>query len=332
MLRSPSSSPSFISNIMSVFKQQKYHTKEDRLVAEWTAQQNFRFPPPLMSDDTDVDAEVFLSERFRVIHEDPRPNTLLYLLLSQYNPWLDCEMTREKRVHLKPHLGEVSCAVLASASSSSSSSSSATPAPAAAFRNETTIDIANLYLWPLLHSRADEVVACRTFADWRRLFARTITLAFPDYNEWVAMTTAKPSAFVSVSDRMMIMSFLKTLNPARTLYLLTTRAGFWPYGPSSSSSSSHVAADGIGTRAHWWSLSLSLSLSLSSSVSTPHTTTGLCSIKPKIKEYDDATEIEWLVRADFLKKMKRVHLYFVSSASAAAASSAALFVYDSDSD
>ena len=47
---------------------------------------------------------------------------------------------------------------------------------------------------------------------------------------------------------------------------------------------------------------------------------------------DDATEIEWLVRADFLKKMKRVHLYFVSSASAAAASSAASFVYDSDSD
>ena len=325
MLRSPSwsssSSSSFISNIMSSFKQQIYKTEEDRLVALWTAQHNFRFPPPLMSDDTDVAAEVFLSERFRVIHEDPRPNTLLYLLLSQYNPWLDCEMTREKRVYLKPHLGEVSCAVLASASASSSSS--ATPAPAA-FRNETTIDIANLYLWPLLHSRADEVIACRTFADWRRLFARTITLAFPDYNEWVAMTTAKPSAFVSVSERKMIMSFLKTLNPARTLYLLTTRAGFWPYGPSSSSSSSHAAADGIGTRAHWWSLSLSLS----SSVSTPYTTTGLCSIKPKIKEYDDATEIEWLVRADFLKKMKRVHLYFVSSASAAAAA----FVYDSDSD
>jgi hypothetical protein len=288
---------------MSVFKQQIYKTEEDRLVAVWTAQHNFRFPPPLMSDDTDVAAEVFLSERFRVIHEDPRPNTLLYLLLSQYNPWLDCEMTREKRVHLKPHLGEVSCAVSAS-----------TAAAAAAFRNETTIDIANLYLWPLLHSRADEVIACRTFADWRRLFARTITLAFPDYNEWVAMTTTKPSAFVSVSDRMMIMSFLKTLNPARILYLLTTRAGFWPYGPSS-----HAEAD---TRAHRWSLSLSLSLS--SSVSTSHTTTGLCSIKPKIKEYDDATEIEWLVRADFLKKMKRVHLYIASSAAA--------LVYDSDNE
>jgi hypothetical protein len=301
---------------MSGFKQQIYKTDEERIIAEWTTQHNFRFPPPLMSDDTDVAAEVFQSERFRVIHEEPRPNTLLYILLSQYNPWLDCEMTRRKRAHLKPHIGEVSCAVLASAAS---------PAPAAAasaFRNETIIDIANLYLWPLLHSRADEVVACRTFADWRRLFAQTITIAFPDYNDWVGMTTTKPSAFVSVSERKMFISFLKILNPARTLYLLTTRAGFWPYGPSSS------AADGSGARTHRWSLSLSLS----GSVSTHHTTTGLCSIKPKLKEYDDATEIEWLVRADFLKKMKRVHLYFVSSASAATAAASAGFVYDADSD
>jgi hypothetical protein len=314
MLHSPSFKET-LSNMMSGFKQQIYKTDEERIVAEWTAQHNFRFPPPLMSDDTDVAAEVFVSERFRVIHEEPRPNTLLYLLLSQYNPWLDCEMTREKRAHLKPHLGEVSCAVLASASSSAAPTSTAAAA-AAAFRNETMIDIANLYLWPLLHSRADEVVACRTFADWRRLFARTITLAFPDYNKWVDIATAKPSAFVSISERKMTMSFLKTLNPARTLYLLTTRAGFWPYGPSS-----HAEAD---TRAHRWSLSLSLSLSLSSSVSTSHTTTGLCSIKQKIKEYNDTTEIEWLVRADFLKKMKRVHLYIVSSAAG--------FVYDSDND
>jgi hypothetical protein len=57
-------------------------------------------------------------------------------------------------------------------------------------------------------------------------------------------------------------------------------------------------------------LSLSLSLSLSSSVSTPNPISGLCSIKQKIKEYDDTTEIEWLVRPDFLRKMKRVHMYF----------------------
>ena len=305
MLRSPSwsssssssssSSPTFketLSAVMSGFKQQIqiYKTDEERIVTEWTARNNFRFPPPLMSDDT---ASVSVSERFRTIHEEPRPNTLLYLLLSQYNPWLDCEMTREKRAYLKPNVGEVYCAVSACSS--------------------TVIDIANLYLWPLLHSRADEVIACRTFADWRHLFGQTITLAFPDYNEWVSKTT-RPSAFVSVSERNRLTTILKILNPARVLYLLTTRAGFWPYGPSSSSS---------------WSLSLSLS----SSVSAPHTTTGLCSIKQKIKEYDDTTEIDWLVRADFLKKMKRVHLYFVLSASAATMSSAGGGLgYDMDSD
>ena len=309
MLRSPSwsssSSPSFketLSAMMSGFKQQPHKTNEECIVAEWTARHNFRFPPPLMIDDaSDV------SERFRVIHEEPRPNTLLYLLLSQYNPWLDCEMTREKRAYLKPHIGEVSCAILASAAGT-------------AYRNETMIDIANLYLWPLLHSRADEVVACRTFAEWQCLFARTIILAFPDYTEWVAMTATRSSAFVSVSDRNRIMAFIKILNPAWALYLLTTQAGFWPYGPSSSSS---PAADGSGARTHRWSLSLSLS----SSVSAPHTATGLCSIKQKIKEYDDATEIDWLVRADFLKKMKRVHLYIATSASTATG-----LVYDADSD
>jgi hypothetical protein len=303
MLRSPSwsssssSSPTFketLSAVMSGFKQQIqiYKTDEERIVTEWTARHNFRFPPPLMSDDT---ASVSVSERFRTIHEEPRPNTLLYLLLSQYNPWLDCEMTREKRAYLKPNVGEVYCAVSASSS--------------------TVIDIANLYLWPLLHSRADEVIACRTFADWRRLFGQTITLAFPDYNEWVSKTT-KPSAFVSVSERNRLTTILKILNPARVLYLLTTRAGFWPYGPSSSSSSSS---------------SWSLSLSLSSSVSAPHTTTGVCSIKQKIKEYDDTTEIEWLVRADFLKKMKRVHLYIAPSAAAVSSAGGGLG-YDMDSD
>jgi len=42
---------------------------------------------------------------------------------------------------------------------------------------------------------------------------------------------------------------------------------------------------------------------------------GLCSIKPKMKEYTDKTEIDWLVSADFLRKMKRVHMYFTNNAS-----------------
>ncbi len=309
MLRSPSwsssssssSSPTFketLSAVMSGFKQQIqiYNTDEERIVTEWTARHNFRFPPPLMSDDT---SSASVSDRFRVIHEEPRPNTLLYLLLSQYNPWLDCEMTREKRVYLKPSVGEM-CSAITAASASSS----------------TVIDIANLYLWPLLHSRADEVIASRTFGDWRHLFGQTITLAFPDYNEWIGKTT-KPSAFVSVCERNRLTTILKTLNPARVLYLLTTRAGVWPYGPSASSSSS----------------SSSWSLSLSSSVSTPNPIAGLCSIKQKIKEYDDTTEIEWLVRADFIKKMKRVHLYIAPSAASATMSSAGGGLgYDADSD
>ena len=296
MIRSPSFKET-LSAVMSGFKQQTYKTHdEDRIVTEWTVQNNFRFPPPLMSDD--AAAAACASDRFRVIHEEPRPNTLLYLLLSQYNPWLDCEMTREKRAYLKPHVGEISCPVSISSS--------------------TVIDIANLYLWPLLHSRADEVVASRTFADWRCIFGQTITLAFPDYNEWVIKST-ESSAFVSVSEKHRLTTILKTLNPARVLYLLTTRAGFWPYGPSSSSSSS----------------SSSWSLSLSSSVSTPNPISGLCSVKQKIKEYDDSTEIEWLVRADFLKKMKRVHLYIAPSAASTTllySSASPELVYDADSD
>lgn len=296
MIRSPSFKET-LSAVMSGFKPQIYKTHdEERIVTEWTARHNFRFPPPLMNTDAAVAS---VSERFRVIHEEPRPNTLLYILLSQYNPWLDCEMTREKRVYLKPHMGEMCSVISASASSS------------------TVIDIANLYLWPLLHSRADEVVASRTFGDWRRLFEQTITLAFPDYNEWVIKST-ESSAFVSVSERNRLTTILKTLNPARVLYLLTTRAGFWPYGPSSSSSSSS-----------------SWSLSLSSSVSTPNPIAGLCSVKQKIKEYDDSTEIEWLVRADFLRKMKRVHLYIAPSAASTTllySSAAPELVYDADSD
>jgi hypothetical protein len=74
---------------------------------------------------------------------------------------------------------------------------------------------------------------------------------------------------------------LKYLTPARVLYLLTTRASLWPYGQTTSSSSSRSSRN-----------------------------SGLCSIKPKIKEYSDKMTIEWLVSADFLRKMKRVHIYF----------------------
>lgn len=246
-------------------------------VHEWTTQMNFRFPPPLSNDGS-----MGNSERFRVIHEVPAKNTSLYYLLSQSNPWLDCEMTREKRAYLKPRVGEMCCAVYAGGASNGSTSSHVPPN---FFRNETVMDIVNLYLWPLLYSRADDVIACTTFADWKRLFTRTISLAFPDYEYWTSiavcgtMTPATMSTFVPISDQRRTARLLKYMTPARVLYLLTTRANFWPYGPSSQP---RPRVTGVS---------------------------GLCSIKPRIKEYTEKTEIQWLVNADFLRKMKRVHLY-----------------------
>jgi hypothetical protein len=181
------------------------------------------------------------------------------------------------------------------------------------FRNETIMDIVNLYIWPLLHSRADEVVACRTFADWRRLFTQTISLAFPDYEYWVSIagtgaTASVLSTFVPITDQRRTAQIMEYMTPARILYLLTTRAGFWPYGSS---------------------------LSPLSPRSSRNAGRGLCTIKSKVKEYNDKTEIDWLVGADFLRKMKRVHIYFTSSSVSGtfgvpSASSHLLYAYDAD--
>lgn len=261
-------------------------------VTIWTTQYNFQFPPAL-SIYEDVQSSPIVNTRYRVIHDVPRPNTSLYRLISQYNPWLDCEMTREKRAFFKPRAGEMCCAVYNDDNSS------------AFFRNETIMDIVNLYLWPLLHSRADEVVACRTYAGWWRLFAQTISLAFPDYEYWVSVaaaagTASVSSVFIPISDQRRTARILKYMTPARVLYLLTTSAGFWPYGASSARSSSRHG--------------------------------GLCSIKPKLKEYNDKTEIDWLVGADFLRKMKRVHMYFTTSVTQVSQITNTLLHIDTDSE
>jgi len=262
----------------------------------WTTQYNFRFPPALSIYEATQSGHND-NTRHRIFHDVPRPNTSLYHLISQYNPWLDCEMTREKRAFLKPRAGEMCCAVYNDDNSS------------AFFRNETIMDIVNLYLWPLLHSRADEVVACRTFADWRRLFAQTISIAFPDYEYWVSVAYSANSVFktfVPISDQLRTERILKYMTPARVLYLLTTSAGFLPYGASSSSSSSSRSSSRHGG--------------------------GLCSIKPKLKEYNDKTEIEWLVGADFLRKMKRVHMYFTTSVTQVSPLTNTLLPIDTDSE
>lgn len=255
----------------------------------WTSQYNFWFPPALSIHNDADNSYIQDYIRFRFIHDVPRPYASLYLMLSQYNPWLDCEMTREKRAFLKPRAGEICYPVVYSTIEF--------------FHNETVIDIVNLYLWPLLYSRATDVVACKTFGEWRRLFSQTISLAFPEYDYWMSMSSASTASvckYSSIADQQRTAQLMKYMTPARVLFLITIRANFWPYGPSSSSLLSSSRA--------WRQY-------------------GLCSIKPKIKEYTDKTEIEWLVSADFLRKMKRVHIYFRSSSS-----ETAVTLNDSDSE
>jgi hypothetical protein len=255
----------------------------------WTSQYNFWFPPALSIHNEADNIYIQESIRCRLIHDVPRPYSSLYLMLSQYNPWLDCEMTREKRAFLKPRAGEMCYPVLYSSNEF--------------FHNETVIDIVNLYLWPLLYSRAVDVVACKTFGEWRRLFSQTIYLAFPEYDYWMSLSTASSSssssAYSSIADQRRTAQLMKYMTPARVLFLITIRANFWPYGPSSSSL--------LSSSRTWRQY-------------------GLCSIKPKIKEYTDKTEIDWLVSADFLRKMKRVHMYFTSNASFSDSSSSCCFV------
>jgi hypothetical protein len=94
---------------------------------------------------------------------------------------------------------------------------------------------------------------------------------------------------------------MKYMTPARVLYLLTTRAGFWPYRASSPRSSRNAGR-------------------------------GLCAIKSKVKEYNDKTEIDWLVGADFLRKMKRVHIYFTTSVAQVSQITNTLLHIDTDSE
>ena len=259
-------------------------------VTQWTMDHNFAFPPAL----TTGDFYYHNHPRFKEIRELPKVGYTLYHQISQYNPWLDCEMTREKRAYLAPRVGEFCCPVYVGGGSGGADIGRSVPPNF--FRNETVIDVVNLYLWPLLHTRADEVVACRTFAEWRRLFAQTISIAFPDYEYWRSVATAGSGAgaatFIPISDQRRTAQLLKYITPARVLYLLTTRAGFWPYG-------------------------------------APAQQYGICSVKPKIKEYNDKTKIDWLVGADFLRKMKRVHMYFTPSMTQAS-TSATVSLYDSD--
>jgi hypothetical protein len=275
-------------------------------VMRWGIENNFRFPEPKLCHDEHGNGHPKGEDnciRLKPIYEVPKIGSSLYHLLSQSNPWLDCEMTREKRAHLKPNAGEMYCAIY----------TVNTNADTNLFRYDTFVDIINLYLWPLLHSRADHVIACRTFSEWAQLFQRTIILAFPDYTDWVSVATSgsicistSSSQIVPASYQYRMAQLLKYITPARVLHLLTVQANIWPYG-----------------------------LSKISQVSRSANQYGLCSIKSKVKEYTDKTKIEWLVSAEFLRKMKRVHIYFTSSSLSGtfgvpSVSSNSMCIYDTD--
>lgn len=135
--------------------------------------------------------------------------------LTAYNPWFICCKMEQKRPHLESKQNDI-CFI----------------APYNTPGDDSSLDLANLYLWPLLHSRSEEVVACRTFGDWKRLFYDTIHLAFPSYHEWITLHNSK-TLFLSFCEKARFRMFAENINPARALYLISTKSNFWPYGVES---------------------------------------------------------------------------------------------------
>jgi hypothetical protein len=101
--------------------------------------------------------------------------------------------------------------------------------------------------------------------------------------------SAQPAlaAFIPISDQRRTARILQYITPARVLYLLSTNSNLWPYGGGGSGGGSGLRSRNSGG--------------------------GICVIKSKIKDYNDKTEIDWLVSGEFLRKMKRVHIYFTYS-------------------
>jgi hypothetical protein len=248
------------------------------------------------------------------------------LLLSACNHWLICSKMEQKRPHLAPEKDDICF-----------------PVPYNTPGGDSSIDLANLYLWPLLHSRADEVVACRTFGDWTRLFNATIHLAFPSYHEWIRSKNSK-SLILPSCEKMIYRLLEENINPSRALYLISVKSNFWPYGresviPKWSQSPLELEFKSKDLREREVELDEMKRKYPKNAVYSVHTkkkttaagteteteteteaetgdvaveggrnATGLCAVK-KLKERGDSAEIQWFVSADFLRKMKRVHLY-----------------------
>lgn len=302
----------------------KMLTYSDELLIEriraWGKKNKFQYP-----QIQTVQGIEKMDRGFRSAFSSDRGNTYRErLMLSACNHWLICSKMEQKRPHLAPQKGDICF-----------------PVPYNTPGGDSSIDLANLYLWPLLHSRADEVVACRTFGDWSRLFNATIHLAFPSYHEWIRSKNSK-SIILPSCEKSIYRLLEENINPSRALYLISVKSNFWPYGresfiPKWSQSPHELEFKSKDVREREVELEEMKRKYPKNAVYSVYTktpgsgtgtgtgtggdlavaeggrnATGLCAVK-KLKERGDAAEIQWFVSADFLRKMKRVHLYLETS-------------------
>ena len=252
---------------------------------------------------------------FRLAFSGESGNLREKSLLTANNTWLICSKMEPKRPHLEPEMGDVCF-----------------PVPYNTPGDVSSIDLANLYLWPLLHSRAADVVACRTFGDWKRLFNETIHLAFPSYHELIAYKKNN-RVYLNSWEKSKAKILEDNINPERALYLISIKSNFWPYGRESAipkwerspynlsfeSSNYKEREDELCEMKKQYPKNAVFTMYETSDgvdgitiVKGGRNATGICAVK-KMKEHGDAAEIQWFVNADFLRKMKRVHIYLESN-------------------
>lgn len=306
----------------------------------WEKKNKFMQPPALKADDIQLlssfnergFSKVVISNdnQCDIIYDsNPIRCTLKSYLLMEHNPMFVSSKMEPLRPHLEPQKNDVCF-----------------PVPYDTPGDTSSIDLANLYLWSLLHSRADKVVACKTFGDWKRLFYDTIHLAFPSYHEWITLHKSK-TIFLSSWEKARFRMFEENINPTRALYLISTKSNFWPYGvesyiPKWTVSPYRRSFKSSVLRERMIELEEMKRNYPKNSVFTVYKTiapkkqgpgespgespethqepeieggrnaTGLCYVKT-FKMLNDSTEIAWLVNASYLKKMKRIHIYLEKS-------------------
>ena len=285
----------------------------------WGQKTKFQYPPIFrIVTHEDLPAGSFQELRkrgFRLAFSGESGYIREKSLLTANNIWLICSKMETKRPHLEPERGDVCF-----------------PAPYNTPGDVSSIDLANLYLWPLLHSRAADVVACRTFGDWKRLFNETIHLAFPSYHAMIEYKKCK-TVYLDSWEKSKCKILEDNINPERALYLISVKSNFWPYGrestiPKWDRSPFSLSFESKNYQERKAELCEMKKQYPKNAVFTMYETShgadgvttikggrnasGLCAVK-KMKEHGDSAEIQWFVNAEFLRNMKRVHIYLESS-------------------